>query len=628
MPSGRIQQPWTRKRKRREVSASTIAGIVAAEQPEKKKLAPESSADVTECADDDVVCSSREKIQRVMRTAATSSSSRCAEQEEQRVLSTLLAGLFISSKDNNAPPQGLLAVPVPPSDDAERGGVVSTGEQPRIDPEYSLLPHQLESLEWLDRVSTEKREHGLRGGILSLEMGLGKTLTALEWVARRVRNNTSPAGPRPSLFLCNKSLLGEMQREARKFYGNTLKCLVLDAGLNPPLKFGEATLGGVVAPGTHLVIMTYDKLVALAKSAGRVQARSASAAKSCAKEGGEKARAARGFLETEFETVVADESQRFVNPCTLVFKSLRLLRSDFRICLTGTPVVNYHGDLRAQFEFCGLEVFAGGAQAAAEGDGGARRVRWNKQTFEKLGLRDHILSRSVASCDLQLPEKTITTVNIELADLERKRYSELLDQTKDALARVARRECRFSSVLTCFAKLRQACISQEAPATASSKIAKVLEIVEEVPENDKILIFSGFSTALASTMHELQKAPFLKSHQVTYLQGCQSCKKRETLLRYFKERGRVLLASYDVCAKGLNLTEANHVILLEPSWDLSDTDQAVARVWRIGQKKNVFAWKLVCANSIEQRIEESVEDKKTDYSKFLSPTVLKALLEM
>lgn len=417
---------------------------------------------------------------------------------------------------------------------------------------FSLFDHQRETLEWIQR----KEESEMKGGIVSLEMGMGKTLIALSTVYL-----TRERGP--TLFLCNKSLLSTVAFDAQKFFGKRLKVLLLHRGV-----YGDPVLLCQSVMNEHdVVLMTYDTLVGLDKK--------------------------KSLAELRWHRIVADESQRFSNKKTRLYKTLEKLNAPCRLCLTGTPIKNYESDLHAQLLFCGLDP----------------TIKWSYQTYTQLKLSRHVFLMSFADTDVKLPEATHTTVSVEFTPDERSLYDIELAKTVAAFAGWKKKEVKFANVLVQYTRMRQACLSGQLlfPENEhiSSKFRALEGVFKDIPADEKVVIFSSFATALTLLMA-------LMPEGAVFIDGKVSMKAREARLNRFRTdpKCKWLFMTLKTGSVGLNLTEANNVVLMEPWWNAPASDQAIARVLRIGQKRPVRVWRLIVKKSIEEKMVSICNDKE------------------
>ena len=475
---------------------------------------------------------------------------------------------------------------------------------------YTLFQHQVNAVKWVENIE-QNAIHGIRGGIISLEMGLGKTLVALSLLAK---DNYAP-----NLIVCNKSLLGNISEDVLKFFGPNLPFFILH---QDRMKEKMNDLSSKWFEQKKFILTTYDVLAMLGKRAGIIGSTVVSSGK------GE---AGHNFYKIRFHRVICDESQRFVNAKSQVFQCLQKINSNYRICLTGTPIRNYDYDLHTQLLFCGLD----------------ETIKWSHKTYKELGLRQAVHCVSMADADIKLPPKEVIQLNLVFTEEEKKIYGSILKSSVETFSSFNKGKANFAAVLLHFLHLRQACIStwmlqkkdylnglcleRVKHGLSSTKILKTVEIVRDMPKNEKVLIFSSFTSALSLVMDAL-KHHLEMDTGVLMVHGGTNVRKREKFFDTFRKSQdvRVLLLTNNVGCMGLNLTEANHVILLETWWNDTVGHQAAARAWRIGQRKKVTVWRMIMSQSIEQRMIEMCQSKNEISDDFLGETSLNKdiLLEM
>ena len=458
---------------------------------------------------------------------------------------------------------------------------------------YTLYPHQVRAIKWF--LSREQNVlHGVRGGIMAAEMGLGKTLMALSIL------NTAPASL--NLIVCNKSLMDTIAGDNKKFFD--LPCCMLHPDYIKPKNLDDMNMSWF--HGKVFILTTYDVVVGLAKRANIIHKAKKSSHK--------KSQAGFCFYGIHFNRIICDESQKFVNKSTQVFTALKQLRATSRMCLTGTPIRNYDTDLHTQLLFCGLD----------------ESIVWSEAVYEELGLSDAVYRLSIEEANITLPEKQIISVNLDFKPREQLFYDHVLQNTVQTIQCYSSRKqaITYALVLEQILRLRQVCISptlldskkdtslppidRTVDGLQSTKIQRVLQIINQTPQRDKIIVFSAFLSALTLLHDVLDPSTVVMVHGGT--------KKRDKIFDTFRSSPhvRVLLITNGVGTMGLNLTEANHVVLMETWWHHLVENQASARVWRIGQRKKVFIWKLIMNNSIEERMLDMCKSKTEMSDSFLA----------
>jgi SNF2 family DNA or RNA helicase len=306
-----------------------------------------------------------------------------------------------------------------------------------------------------------------------------------------------------------------------------------------------------------------------------------------------------------WDTVVLDEGQAIRNPDTELARAAYALSARFRMSLTGTPIENRVVDLWSQFHFLNPGLL-GGLSSFEERYGSAGSLTRLRERIRPFFLRR--LKREVAP---ELPPRTESTLVAELAPRERDLY--------DALRLAARREVveklqKGGSVLAALEallRLRQAaCHPALVPgqeATTSAKTEILLEALDvAAAEGHKSLVFSQWTSMLDLLEPKLRE----RGHHFARLDG--STKDRAAVVDRFLTDPEVpvFLVSLKAGGVGLNLTAADHVFLFDPWWNPAVEEQAFDRAHRIGQEKPVFVYRLVAADTVEERILDLQREKR------------------
>ncbi|QDU80275.1 RNA polymerase-associated protein RapA [Polystyrenella longa] len=431
-----------------------------------------------------------------------------------------------------------------------------------------LRGYQREGLGWLSFL----QEFNF-GGCLADDMGLGKTVQLLALLSKW---HKQPQKQPPSLIVVPKSLMFNWKSEALRFTPD-LKVMEY-AGLDrePLLEEFE---------NFDLVLTTY----------------------------GTTRRDVMKLRERQFSYIVLDEAQTIKNPGSQVAKAVRLLNAKHRIALSGTPIENHLGDLWSIFEFLNPGMLGRSSlfKAVSSGTG-------NEQTKMVLakGLRPFILRRTKQEVASELPEKIEQTIYCEMDKEQNDLYDELRDHYRDSLLGMIAEQGISKSkmhVLEALLRLRQAAchpglLNKSHRARASAKLKVLIPQLEELAaEGHKALVFSQFTSMLSIVKDHLDK----QNIKYEYLDG--KTRKREECVNRFQEDPDcpVFLISLKAGGLGLNLTAAEYVFLLDPWWNPAVEAQAIDRAHRVGQTKQVFAYRLICRNTVEEKISE-LQSKKRD----------------
>ena len=440
-----------------------------------------------------------------------------------------------------------------------------------------LRPYQERGLSWLAFLSSL----GL-GACLADDMGLGKTVQLL---ALEAAHRTDHPGEAPTLLLCPMSLVGNWQREAAKF---TPGLRVYAHHGRDRLREGE--LAGRLAQA-DLMVTTY-------------------------------ATATRDIEELagyEWRRVVLDEAQAVKNSLSQAARAVRRLRAGQRIALTGTPVENRLAELWSLMDFLNPGLLGPADKFRTRY---AIPVERHGQTepAERLRAitRPYLLRRlkTDPAVITDLPEKIEIKQYCQLTTEQASLYQSVVDDMMEKIASTEGIERR-GNVLAAMAKLKQVCNhpalllhDRSAVGARSGKVIRLEEICEEIlAEGDKALLFTQFTEFAAMLLPHLA-ARF--GTDISYLHGGTSKKRRDELVTGFQsgDGPPLFLLSLRAGGTGLNLTAANHVIHLDRWWNPAVENQATDRAFRIGQQRNVQVRKFICTGTLEEKIDEMIEEKK------------------
>jgi superfamily II DNA or RNA helicase len=450
-----------------------------------------------------------------------------------------------------------LGEPIPPAVDELRSLVegfdgISPCELPR-DLAGTLRAYQRSGVDWLCLL----RDAGL-GALLADDMGLGKTLQALCAVRGR------------TLVVAPTSVLHNWAQEIERFR----------PGLSWALYHGP---GRSLDPGVDVTITSYAIL--------RLDA--------------DKLAAER------WDTAILDEAQAIKNPDSKVARAAYRLEADFRVTLSGTPVENRLDELWSQFHFInrGLlgsrrdfeeryaKPIGAGATEAAE------RLRARVRPFVLRRLKNEVAP--------ELPPRTEIVLRATLDESERDTYDAVRAATSRDVVDVLASGSGVLAALEALLRLRQAaCHPALLPgqvAESSSKVELLLELVDEaIAEGHKMLVFSQWTSLLDLVEPHLRGAGFAFAR----IDG--STRDRGDVVDRFQapDGPPILLASLKAGGVGLNLTAADHVFILDPWWNPFVEDQAADRAHRIGQDRPVSIYRLVAADTVEERVLALQEKKR------------------
>jgi hypothetical protein len=446
------------------------------------------------------------------------------------------------------------------------------GLQPRDAPagfRGELRPYQCEGLGWLDYL--QKFEFG---GILADDMGLGKTVQVLAHLqSRRARRQSKG----PSLIVVPRSLVFNWIQEAERF---TPRLRVLD----------------YTGPGRQAVRETFDDHDLIITTYGTLRTDIAD------------------LCQVNFEYVILDEAQAIKNADSQSAKAARLLKGRHRLAMTGTPIENHLGELWSIVEFLNPGMLGTAGVFKRHTSGGSAADEGSRALLAR-ALRPFILRRTKAQVVQDLPEKTEQTLHCDMEPAQRQLYEELRAHYRQALLRKDAADLNRSKieVLEALLRLRQASchpglIDPTRAGDPSAKLDMLLpQLAEVVQEGHKVLIFSQFTKFLGLVRDRLD------AEGITYEYLDGKTRNRAERVEHFQNDPSVpvFLISLKAGGLGLNLTAAGYVYLLDPWWNPAVEAQAIDRSHRIGQTQRVFAYRLICRDTVEQKILE-LQQKKRD----------------
>jgi superfamily II DNA or RNA helicase len=448
-----------------------------------------------------------------------------------------------------------------------------------------LRPYQKDGCDFLAHLVKIKL-----GGILADDMGLGKTLQTLTWLAWLKERNTK--NPKPSLVICPASVLHNWRREANRFTPN-LKVLVLESGA------ARHNLRKQI-PQHDLIVTNYALL----------------------------RRDLEELQKFAFRAVILDEAQFIKNPGAQVTQSVKQLKSEHRLALTGTPLENRLLDLWSIVDFIQpgylgnqeqfLETYEprlrGGeetvptAEARGEKTESAQRIGRRRLSAK---LRPLLLRRLKKHVAKDLPDRIEERRDCPLGDEQRKLYLAELRRSRDQIMQAVAEQGLNKSkmhVLAALTRLRQICCHPHLVGsdTASGKTETLFELLDPlVSEGQKVLVFSQF----VQMLHLLEKECRDRQINTHILTG--QTKDRQQVVSAFQNDTSpgVFLLSLRAAGTGLNLTNASYVVLYDPWWNPAVEAQAIDRSHRIGQTQTVNAYRLIAPGTVEEKIWELQQSK-------------------
>lgn len=435
-----------------------------------------------------------------------------------------------------------------------------------------LRPYQQQGLNWLQFL----REYQF-GGILADDMGLGKTIQTLVHLLVEKQSGRMTT---PCLIVAPTSLMSNWRREAERFTPD-LSVLILQ-GAERKQSFDKIN-------DYDLVLTTYPLLP----------------------------RDEDVLLKQHYHYLILDEAQTVKNPTSIAAQLVRKINTNHRLCLTGTPMENHLGELWAQFDFLmphflgDNSTFKKNYRTPIESLGDSERKAQLSRRIAPFMLR-----RTKQAVATELPAKTEIIRTVSLHPKQATLYESIRltmeQKVRDAIAERGLARSHIT-ILDALLKLRQTCCD---PRTLSLKTAQKIResakldllmdmLPEQLEEGRRILVFSQFTRMITLIEEELN------ARHIGYSKLTGQTKKRDEAIELFKSGTvNVFLISLKAGGVGLNLTEADTVIIYDPWWNPATESQASDRAHRIGQDKPVFVYKLVTENTVEEKILAMQERKR------------------
>lgn len=445
-----------------------------------------------------------------------------------------------------------------------------------------LREYQKRGVAWL---------HFLEGlglnGCLADDMGLGKTMQVIARLLQE-REDEEGGAPDPTLLVAPTSVIGNWRKEIERF-APQLRTLIHHGSdrARDPETFRHR------AADQAMVITSY----ALARRDRKL------------------------LTALDWHRVVLDEAQNIKNPKAAQTKAVLALKAGHRLALTGTPVENRLTDLWSIFNFInpgylGTQTrFRNQFELPVQRDNDPAQTATLKRLVEPFILRRVKTDRTIIA---DLPDKVEA---IQYCNLSREQAALYETVVRDVERQLEEKEGieRQGLVLSTLMRLKQICNhpaqflqdGSDFTAERSHKLERLREMLEEVmAEGDSVLIFSQFTEIGDRLEHFLKQQLHCTTH---YLHGGTPRGRREAMIEAFQDprtEPSVFILSLKAGGVGITLTKANHVFHFDRWWNPAVEDQASDRAFRIGQEKNVFVHKFVTLGTLEERINDMIEEKK------------------
>lgn len=428
----------------------------------------------------------------------------------------------------------------------------------------TLRDYQLQGVSWMQFL----RQHQL-AGVLADDMGLGKTIQTL---AHLLLEKEAGRLDRPALIVVPTTLVHNWCCEASRFAPD-LRVLAL-TGPHRRALYDTLDQYDVVITTYSLLWRDQPQLVAHA-----------------------------------YHMLILDEAQYVKNSASRAASVIRGLKTRHRLCLTGTPLENHLGELWSQFDFL-LPGFLGSERDFTQEwripvERNGDRVR--RDLLAKR-VRPFMLRRRKQEVAKELPPKNTIVRSVVLEGAQRELYDQVRAAMQDRVQLAVQQQGAGRShlvVLDALLKLRQICCDPRLVEDArsekvkhSAKLKLLREMLNDLlAEDRRILIFSQFTSMLTIIAEELQRA------RIDFVTLTGSTRDRNEPVRRFQQgEVPIFLISLKAGGVGLNLTAADTVIHYDPWWNPAAENQATDRAYRLGQDKPVFVYKLIAADTIEEKV--------------------------
>ena len=510
--------------------------------------------------------------------------------------------------------------------------------------QYSLHDYQSSSVEWMKKIRGNPNG---KGGVLFMDMGLGKSITTLEYLNQtNIKRKTELINSmtqyptditnlfneytygikkhEPSLIICSKTLINEWVNQINKFYENKPTYFILHNNFN---KIKDITVEKLqeydIIFTTYHMVARGDKLTNFSQRYIYKDGNEGFS-RFVIQENDNQILRKQNYLGHEltgissiygivWDNVICDECQTLTNWRTTFFKSIYSLASKYKFGLSGTPIKNNKNELVSLLKFLKVQGFN-------------VMKDWSKteipeRFFELFKKVDYKTANIVLPRENRYEIPIVMDVN--QGEVYTKYVEELWELYKGQLERDS---VKSAVIMGLFIRLRQVCLdpylltlkkkSKKQYETVmghtsdhltfnNKKLSHIKEIIREKEGlGEKVIIFSAFTSYLKLLNEQLVS-------NTTIIESKDSIKRRQQKIDNWKtsEDNNILIMNYNIGAEGLNLVEANNIIILDTWWNFSLEAQAIARVKRIGQLREINVYRLLMTNTIESIILEKSQLK-------------------
>lgn len=520
-------------------------------------------------------------------------------------------------------------------------------------PQYSLHNYQKSSVEWMKNV---RHNPVGSGGVLFMEMGLGKSITTLEYLHQtNIRRKTDLVNSmvhfpqditnlfntftygikkhEPSLIICSKTLINEWINQIDKFYEEKPKYYILHNNFN---KIKDVTVKELqqydIIFTTYHMVARGNKLTNFSQRYIYKDGQEFFSRYVIAENDNQYLRG-HNYLGNElrgisciyglvWDNVICDECQTLTNWRTTFFKSIYSLASKYKFGLSGTPIKNNKNELIALLKYLKVHGFN------------------VMKDWAKIELQQEVFSlfRKVDYNDagIVLPIENHFEIPILMNRNQGEIYAKYVEELWELYrGQLERDNVKSAAIMGLFIRLRQICLDpylltlkrksndqyetvmQERSSELTfnnEKLTRVLNIIQNREDlGEKVIIFSAFTSYLKLLSEHLTSI----GKNNTFIESKNSIRTRQLKINNWKtsEDNNILIMNYGIGAEGLNLVEANNIIILDTWWNFSLEAQAIARVKRIGQTREVNVYRLLMKNTIESIILEKSQLKMNLFQK-------------
>jgi SNF2 family DNA or RNA helicase len=489
----------------------------------------------------------------------------------------------------------------------------------KLKQDASLFLYQRNVLNWMRAI---KRSNicGAQGGVIFMKMGLGKTIVSLEYLKQSINKSNSC-----NLVICSKILINEWKNQIEKFYEEKPKVFILHNDYN---KIKNVTVEQLQQ--YNIILTTYQTICNANKKNhmfSDIYINKETNNKYYIDENQntilkEKNPGIGCVYQTIFNSVIIDECQNVSNKDSLTFRSIYSLARNETWCLSGTPIKNNKLEFISILKLLKVNGFNFPSQ-------------WKNEIIPSKvwNLFKHVTYNN----NMELPKINYNTIKLNMNKKTKAIYKNYVEQLWDEYNKMIKKgENKISKLIGLFTRLRQICITpyllkfKEDSMEQYKKLMKQDDISrdlfyneklnetinilkEKTSKGEKVIIFTYFSSYLYLLKNVLQK----NGIENTIIKATDNLRVRDQKIENYKKSkdNNVLLMNYKIGSEGLNLTEANNIILLDSWWNFVYEEQAIARVHRTGQTKEVNVYKIMMNSSFEELMYKLSLEKKDLFSK-------------